>query len=93
MRRLFLAAALTACAAKTDKGSAITDGTPVVTLPAENLEVGFPADDGLMLQGILRLPDRIQSQPNRALVWVHGSGPHSRDAPMAGQLNLPRFPH
>ena len=87
-RFLILAAALTACAAKSDKAPTTTETAAVVVLKAESIDVSFPADDGLMLEGTLKLPERVEGQAIPAVVLVHGSGPNSRDAPMAGQLNM-----
>ena len=54
--------------------------------------VAFPAADGLALEGVLSIPDHAQGTPDcpkmPAIVLVHGSGPSSRDTPMAGQLNM-----
>jgi hypothetical protein len=88
MRNLLFMAALTACAAKSDGDRSTTEATPPTPLSAESLDVSFQAEDGLMLEGTLKLPKRDEGQPVLGVVLVHGSGPNSRDAPMAGQLNM-----
>jgi len=54
--------------------------------PAESVELDVPAE-GVTLRGTLTLPERDRPVP--AVILVHGSGPHSRDAPMGGQAYMP----
>lgn len=58
-----------------------------VELPAEQVEVTFPAE-GLDLVGTLHLPARREGERVPAVVLAHGSGPNSRDEEMGGQLNM-----
>lgn len=58
---------------------------PAEPLPAERLDLGVGAE-GLTLAGTLRLPERTGPVP--AVIFVHGSGPNSRDQPAPGQLNM-----
>jgi pimeloyl-ACP methyl ester carboxylesterase len=52
---------------------------------ADGDEVGFTSD-GLEMVGDLRLP--VGAEPAPAVVLIHGSGPHNRDAPLSAQLNM-----
>ncbi len=56
-----------------------------VTSAPETLSVTIPVK-GLTLEGTLHLPAR--SGPVPGVILVHGSGPNSRDEPLAAQLNM-----
>jgi pimeloyl-ACP methyl ester carboxylesterase len=56
-------------------------------LPASHSEVRFSNGD-FELEGTLSLPQHEEGEALPGLVLGHGSGPNSRDQPMAGQLNM-----
>ncbi len=67
----------------------VDDDTPTPGEPLAASESDFTADAGdLVLEGTLLLPDRVDGEPVPGVVLVHGSGPHPRDAPLGGQLNM-----
>ncbi len=83
-----------ATTAQTTDTPAVTSSTvaPATAPPQQNPattadgeEVSFTSNDLEML-GDLRLP--AAAEPFPAVVLIHGSGPHNRDAPLAAQLNM-----
>ncbi len=66
-------------------GLAAANSSDATVFPAETSEVEFTSED-LALAATLYLPERTEPVPG--VVLVHGSGPHSRKAPLAGQLNM-----
>ncbi|HCP47471.1 MAG TPA: hypothetical protein DIU15_15625 [Deltaproteobacteria bacterium] len=81
---LVFLAALVGCVA----GPGATDSEPEgVVLMAEERPAEIPAT-GLTLEGVLSLPERVEGEDVPSVVFVHGSGPNSRDPSVGGQLNM-----
>ena len=76
-----------ACSSSTDPddGGAPTDPPPVAEVVSE--DVSFPGPD-FSREGTLLLPAEAASEVVPGIVLMHGSGPNSRNEPVAGQLNM-----